>query len=92
MIRDVLAWFPMLINAVANGALREFTYAKVLPELRAHQLSTLIGSVLMGFFIWLVNHTGPRLPAAKRYSQGSSGSSSRSASSSSWGWCWSIAL
>ena len=32
-------------------ALREFTTAKVLPELRAHQLSTLIRSVLMGFFI-----------------------------------------
>jgi hypothetical protein len=33
-------------------------------ELRAHQLSTLTGSVLIGFFIWLVIHTWP--PASGR--------------------------
>ncbi len=55
----MLAWFPMLVLAVANGALRQMTFAKVMPELRAHQLSTLIGSVLIGFFIWFVIRTWP---------------------------------
>ena len=47
----------MLVIAVANGALRQTTYAKVMSELRAHQLSTLIGSALIGLFIWLVIRT-----------------------------------
>lgn len=54
LIHYVLAWVPMLLIAIANGALRQTTFAKVMPELRAHQLSTLIGSVLIGLFIWLV--------------------------------------
>ncbi len=54
----------MLGIAVANGALRQATIAKVMPELRAHQLSTLIGSVLIGLFIWLVVRTWP--PASSR--------------------------
>lgn len=47
-------WFSMLFIAIANGALRQFTFGRVMPELRAHQLSTIIGSVLVGSFIWYV--------------------------------------
>jgi hypothetical protein len=54
MVRYVIAWFPMVIIAIANGALREFTYSKHLSELRAHQLSTLTGIVLLGLYIWAV--------------------------------------
>ena len=49
----------MLMIAVANGALRRATFAKIMPEVRAHQLSTLIGSVLIGLFIWLVIRRWP---------------------------------
>ena len=59
MIRYLLAWIPMLIIAIANGVLRQVTFAKVMPELRAHQLPTLIGSVLIGLFIWLVIRMWP---------------------------------
>ncbi len=61
MTRYILAWFAMLLIAVANGALRQTTFAKVMPELRAHQLSTLIGSVLIGLFIWFVIRAWPPL-------------------------------
>lgn len=54
MLRYVLAWFPMLAIAVANGALRQTIFAKHMPELRAHQLSTLLGAVLIGVFIWFI--------------------------------------
>ena len=54
----------MLVIAIANGALRQVTFAKVMPELRAHQLSTVIGSVLMGLFIWAVVRLWP--PASTR--------------------------
>jgi hypothetical protein len=59
MTRYVLAWVPLLVIAVANGALRQTTFAKVMPELRAHQVSTLIGSLLIGLFIWYVIRTWP---------------------------------
>ncbi len=65
MLRYILAWFAMLAIAIANGALRQFTFAKAMPELRAHQLSTLIGSALMGLFIRFVVRRWP--PLSRRY-------------------------
>lgn len=59
MIRYILAWVPMLMIAVANGAIRQATFAKSMTELRAHQLSTLTGSVLIGLFIWFVIRAWP---------------------------------
>ena len=59
MLRYILAWFVMLILAVANGALRQAAFAKTMPELGAHQLSTLIGAVVIGAFIWLVIRRWP---------------------------------
>lgn len=64
MIRYVLAWIPMLVIAAANGAFRQATFAEVMPDLCAHQLSTLIGSVLIGLFTWFVVRTWP--PASSR--------------------------
>jgi hypothetical protein len=59
LTKYVLAWIPMLVIAVANGALRQTIFAKVMSERHAHQLSTLIGSVFMGLFIWLIMHIWP---------------------------------
>ena len=64
MWRYALAWVGMLVLAIANGALRQATFGMVLPELRAHQLSTLIGSVLMGAFMWVVLRWWP--PSSRR--------------------------
>jgi uncharacterized membrane protein len=59
MIRYLIAWVAMLVIAFANGALRQLTFGKVMPELHAHQLSTAIGSVAMGLFIWAVIRMWP---------------------------------
>ena len=59
VIRYIVAWLPMLVLAVTNGALREATFGKHMTELHAHQLSTAIGSVLIGVFIWFVVRTWP---------------------------------
>ncbi len=59
MLHYLLAWVPMLAIAIGNGALRQAVFARSIPELRAHQLSTLIGAVLVGTFIWLVVHVWP---------------------------------
>jgi hypothetical protein len=64
LLRYVIAWIPMLLIAIANGAFRQLTFGKVMPELRAHQLSTVIGSFLIGLFIWAVVRLWP--PASAR--------------------------
>jgi hypothetical protein len=60
----LLAWIPMLVLAIANGALRQLTFAKWMPELRAHQLSTAFGAAIIGLFIWFVIRIQP--PASSR--------------------------
>lgn len=52
--RYILLWFPLLLIAMANGALRDLTYKAYLGELSAHQVSTVIGIILFGIFGWLV--------------------------------------
>jgi len=64
----ILIWFALLAVAIGNGALRQATFGKVMPELRAHQLSTLIGSVVMGGIIWCVIAVWP--PASGRQAIG----------------------
>jgi hypothetical protein len=54
MWKYVLAWFPMVALAIANGALRESWYGQHLSELTAHQISTLTAVVLFGAYIWFV--------------------------------------
>ena len=64
MSRYLLAWLVMLLVSIANGTLRDFTYGKHLPELLAHQLSTLSGIVLLGVVIYLFMRRWP--PASGR--------------------------
>lgn len=64
MLRYLIAWLVMLIVSVANGTLRDFTYGRHLPELAAHQLSTLSGMVLLGAVIYLFVRRWP--PASAR--------------------------
>ena len=52
MLRYILAWVPMILLGIFNGTLREVTYGKRLSELRAHQISTVIGILLFGIYVW----------------------------------------
>ncbi len=49
----------MVVIAFLNGALRALTFGRRLTELRAHQLSTLIGIILLGAYIWAVTVVRP---------------------------------
>lgn len=51
MWKYLTAWFVMLLVAVANGAVRDFTYGRHMEELTAHQLSTATGVLLLGIVI-----------------------------------------
>lgn len=68
MWKYILAWFPMVILAIGNGIARASVYEKHLGELRAHQLSTVSGVVLLGAFMWFVVRRWP--PASGRQALG----------------------
>ncbi len=51
MLKYLLVWLAMLVVSIANGAARDFTYGRLMSERAAHQLSTLIGIVLLGLVI-----------------------------------------
>ena len=55
ILRYTLAWLPMVIIAIFNGALRELTYGKVFLELRAHQVSCVTGILMFGAYTWLLS-------------------------------------
>ena len=48
------SWLGMVILAILNGAIREKFYGQYMREILAHQLSTLIGIILFGVYIWLL--------------------------------------
>ncbi|TVM35262.1 hypothetical protein [Oceanidesulfovibrio marinus] len=50
-----LYWLILVPIAIANGAARELTFGKRLPELRAHQLSTLTGTILFAVYYWILS-------------------------------------
>jgi hypothetical protein len=50
-----LLWFPMVIIGILNGSFRQFGYAPFMSELAAHQLSTIIGIIFFGLYIWFIS-------------------------------------
>ncbi|WP_461302934.1 hypothetical protein [Aureisphaera sp.] len=56
MWKFILAWFPMIFIAIANGVFREKVLAERLRELGAHQVSTALLILLFGVYIWMVIH------------------------------------
>lgn len=59
MFKFFLAWLPMVLIAILNGVLREKGYRKYLGELRAHLVSTLLGMILLGLYIWGITRLLP---------------------------------
>jgi hypothetical protein len=59
MKRYALAWLGLAVLAILNGSLRVFTYGKLMPELTAHQVSTLTGVVFVGIAVALLHRRWP---------------------------------
>jgi hypothetical protein len=60
MIRKYfIAWFGMIILAVANGALRELGYKPHVGDLLAHQIATLILLSLFTLYFWILTKFWP---------------------------------
>lgn len=56
---NTLCWFILMIVAILNGMLRVLTFGRFMPEIRAHQLSTLTGIVFIGFSIMKIHQNYP---------------------------------
>ena len=70
MGRYFLAWFPMVLIAVANGALREAWLVPRLGEHAARQVSTLILIALFAIYIGSVLHRWPIASSAQAIAVG----------------------
>ncbi len=54
ILKYSLAWLPMVLIAILNGAARDLLYGKQMTELRGHQVSTFAGAILLGVYIWFL--------------------------------------
>ena len=52
-------WTGLMIIGILNGVIRVFLYTPAMPELHAHQLSTLIGLLLFGAYVWILSGVRP---------------------------------
>ncbi|MFB3825648.1 MAG: hypothetical protein ACE15B_02720 [Bryobacteraceae bacterium] len=59
MLKYILLWAPMVLLAILNGALRQFTYGRHMAELRANQLSRFTGCAILGAYMWRVFRVWP---------------------------------
>jgi len=57
--RYLFFWLILAVVAIINGTLRQFAYGPHLPELAAHQLSTVTGILLTGITVWMLNRLWP---------------------------------
>lgn len=54
MIRVTLAWLGLVPVMIVNGVARQSLYGPLMSELRAHQVSTVIGVGLLLTYAWFV--------------------------------------
>ena len=59
MWKYLLAWIPLVLIAIANGAMREALFTKRLGEPRAHQLSCATGILLFAVYVWALVRIWP---------------------------------
>jgi len=69
-VEYVVAWVPMVVIAIANGAAREAWYGKRIPELRAHQISTASIILLLGGYMWFIIRLWPPESAKAAFAVG----------------------
>ena len=48
------AWLGLVFLAILNGTVREKLYGQFMGELTTHQLSTFIGIIIFGAYIWIL--------------------------------------
>ncbi|WP_223177983.1 hypothetical protein [Pseudohalioglobus sediminis] len=69
-LRYLLIWLALAVAAIGNGILRESTYGTGLPELVAHQLSTVTGILFTGVVAFLLCRRRPPRSAGQAWAIG----------------------
>jgi len=59
VLKYTIAWIPMVFIAIANGALRQYSYGRWMKELSAHQMSSLTAVVLFYLYSWILGKNWP---------------------------------
>ena len=57
--RYLFVWIVLAAVAVANGVIRQATYGKSLPDLAAHQISTITAVLASGLTVWVAHRIWP---------------------------------
>lgn len=70
-IHYFLAWFGMMVIAIVNGTIRDFTYKPFIGALAAHQISTLTLLLCFAAFFWLLTRRWPIISARQAWIIGS---------------------
>lgn len=65
MLKHVLAWFPMVLIAIVNGAFRQGVLVGWFSNLGAHQVSCLTAIFLFWGYTWVIGRLWP-LPSARQ--------------------------
>jgi hypothetical protein len=59
VLEYTLAWIPMVLIGIANGAIRQFGYGRLLGELLSHQISSVTGIIFFGLYVWTLSLRWP---------------------------------
>ena len=59
VLKYTIAWIPMVFIGIVNGAIRQFGYGRFLNELFAHQVSSVMGIIVFGSYIWTLSILWP---------------------------------
>jgi len=70
LLKYFLAWFGMMVLAVANGGVRDGLYKRRVGELAAHQISTVILLALLTLYLWFVATRWPIRSARQAWTIG----------------------
>lgn len=70
VMKYLLVWLLLAAVAIVNGIIRVGTYGTVMPELAAHQLSTVTAVAAAALVVWLANRRWPIATASEAWSIG----------------------
>lgn len=70
LIKYLFVWFLLAAAMILNGIVRQATYGKHVPELTAHQVSTLTAVLLAGAVVWLALRVWPVATSSQAWSIG----------------------
>ncbi len=70
LIKYLFVWFLLAAVMILNGIVRQATYGKHVPDLTAHQVSTLTAILLAGAVVWLAHRAWPVATSSQAWSIG----------------------